>query len=148
MTVVDPAFKEVKISTPKTERFWYPYLLIAPTMITLVTVSLVPFMYTIYMSLHHVKYGKVGDFAWFANYANVLADPRFWNSLEVAGLFVLIAVPIEFMIGLGGGAGAQSTHSCAALYYSVSVYPDHDGAHSGRPAVENHAGWFLGVFVL
>ena len=86
----------------KRESFWYPYLLIAPTMLTLVLVSLVPFIYTIYMSVHEVKYGRIGDFYWFANYANVLADPRFWNSLKVAGVFILVAVPIEFMLGLVG----------------------------------------------
>jgi len=111
MTIVDHTQEEMKSGnrkhsaraiTPKSERFWYPYFLIAPTMITLVVVSLVPFIYTIYMSLHEVKYGRVGDFSGFANYASVLTDPRFWNSLEVAGIFVLIAVPIEFMIGLGG----------------------------------------------
>lgn len=87
---------------PQSERFWYPYFLIAPTIITLVLVSLVPFIYTIFMSLHEVKYGRIGDFSGFANYLNVLSDPRFWNSLKVAGLFVLIAVPIEFMVGLAG----------------------------------------------
>ncbi len=82
--------------------FLYPYYLIAPTMITLVLVSLVPFIYTIFLSLHNVKYGRVRDFIGLENYYDVLADPRFWNSIEVAGLFVLIAVPIEFMIGLAG----------------------------------------------
>jgi|TARA_B100001964_G_C14255206_1_gene612034 multiple sugar transport system permease protein len=71
-------------------------------MVTLVLVSLIPFIYTIYMSVHEVKYGRVGDFFWFANYASVLADPRFWNSLKVAGIFILIAVPIEFMLGFIG----------------------------------------------
>jgi multiple sugar transport system permease protein len=71
-------------------------------MVTLVLVSLIPFIYTIYMSVHEVKYGRVGDFFWFANYASVLADPRFWNCLKVAGIFILIAVPIEFMLGFIG----------------------------------------------
>jgi len=89
-------------NTDNRKRFWYPYLLITPTMVTLVLVSLIPFIYTIYMSVHEVKYGRVGDFFWFANYASVLADPRFWNSLKVAGIFILIAVPIEFMLGFIG----------------------------------------------
>ncbi|MFL1875004.1 carbohydrate ABC transporter permease [Hansschlegelia beijingensis] len=82
--------------------FWYPYLLIAPTMITLVVVSLIPFAYAIYLSFHKAKYGRVGDFIGFDNYVKLLTDPAFWNSLKVAGLFVGVAVPIEFMIGLGG----------------------------------------------
>jgi multiple sugar transport system permease protein len=84
------------------ERFWYPYILIGPTMVTLVVVALVPFLYAVYLSLHQVKYGQVGDLAGFANYAAVLSDPRFWNSMWVATVFVFIAVPIEFMLGLIG----------------------------------------------
>jgi multiple sugar transport system permease protein len=86
----------------RTSRFWYPYLLIAPTMITLVIVSLIPFLYVLYLSLHDVRYGQVRDFAWFANYETLLSDLRFWNSMLVATIFVLIAVPLEFMLGLIG----------------------------------------------
>lgn len=83
-------------------RTLYPYLLIAPSMITLCIVSLVPFLYTIYLSFHAAKFGRVTDFIGFANYAQLLSDGRFWNSIAVAGLFVAIAVPIEFMLGLAG----------------------------------------------
>jgi multiple sugar transport system permease protein len=83
-------------------QIWYPYLLIAPSMIILCIVSLIPFLYTIYLSFHAAKFGRVTDFIWFANYAQLLGDGRFWNSVGVALLFVLIAVPIEFMLGLAG----------------------------------------------
>ena len=62
--------------------FWYPYLLIGPTMLTLVIVSLIPFLYAVFMSVHEVKYGRVGDFSGLVNYIAVLADPRFWNSMK------------------------------------------------------------------
>jgi multiple sugar transport system permease protein len=83
-------------------RAWYPYLLIAPSMITLCIVSLIPFLYTIYLSFHAAKFGRVTDFIGFANYTQLLGDGRFWNSISVAALFVVIAVPIEFMLGLAG----------------------------------------------
>jgi multiple sugar transport system permease protein len=88
-------------SVPR-ERFWYPYLLIAPSMITLTVVSLIPFLYTVYLSFHAAKFGRVTDFIGFANYAQLLTDARFWNSMGVAAVFVGIAVPIEFMLGLIG----------------------------------------------
>ncbi|MBY6004923.1 sugar ABC transporter permease [Salipiger bermudensis] len=80
----------------------YPYLLIAPSMITLVVVALIPFLYAIYLSFHEARFGRVTEFAGFANYASLLADERFWNSVSVAATFVFIAVPIEFMLGLAG----------------------------------------------
>ena len=83
-------------------RVWYPYLLIAPSMITLCIVSLVPFLYTVYLSFHAAKFGRVTDFIGFANYLQLLSDGRFWNSMGIALVFVLVAVPIEFMLGLVG----------------------------------------------
>ncbi len=81
---------------------WYPYILIAPTFVTLIVVSLVPFIYAVYLSLHEARYGVVKDFVWFDNYIQLLKEPAFWNAMYVSGLFVLIAVPVQFMLGLGG----------------------------------------------
>jgi len=84
------------------EGAWYPYLLIAPAMITLAVVSLIPFLYTVYLSFHEAKYGRVTDFVAFRNYGLLLSDGRFWNSVSVSTLFVVIAVPVEFMLGMAG----------------------------------------------
>jgi multiple sugar transport system permease protein len=89
---------------PKKRRpiFWYPYLLIAPTMLVLTVVSLVPFIYAAYLSVHQAKYGRVTDFIGFDNYLSLFTDGRFWNAMGVAVIFVAVAVPIEFMLGLAG----------------------------------------------
>jgi multiple sugar transport system permease protein len=103
MTVaLDPALAPTKAAVQPRERFWYPYLLIAPTMLMLTVVSLIPFLYAVFISFHKAKFGRVTDFVGFANYGQLLADPRFWNSMAIAVTFVLIAVPIEFMLGLAG----------------------------------------------
>ncbi len=81
---------------------WYPYLLIAPTMLVLTVVSLVPFIYAAYLSVHQAKYGRVTDFVGVDNYISLFTDGRFWNAMIVAVIFVAIAVPIEFMVGLAG----------------------------------------------
>ena len=102
-TVTDAiAVSSSAAATPARERFWYPYLLIAPSMITLTVVSLIPFLYTVYLSLHAAKFGRVTDFIGSDNYVQLLTDSRFWNSIGVAAIFVGIAVPIEFMLGLIG----------------------------------------------
>lgn len=83
-------------------RSWYPYLLITPAIGTLVLVSLIPFLYAAYLSFHEMNYAQVGDWSGFANYASLLGDERFWHSVKVAVIFVAIAVPLEFMLGLAG----------------------------------------------
>ncbi len=81
---------------------FYPYALILPALLVLVLVSLVPFCYAVWLSVHRVEYGQVGVFNGWANYAELLGNARFWNSLRVAAIFMLIAVPLEFLLGLGG----------------------------------------------
>ncbi|MCW5623702.1 MAG: sugar ABC transporter permease [Burkholderiales bacterium] len=81
---------------------WLPYILIAPTFLALVVVSLVPFLYAVYLSFHEVNFGQVGELNGFGNYMKLFGYDRFWNSLWVATKFTLIAVPIEFVLGLGG----------------------------------------------
>jgi multiple sugar transport system permease protein len=98
----DPVIETAAPAPLRKEGLWYPFLLIAPSMITLTVVSLVPFLYTVYLSFHEAKYGRVTDFVGFHNYAVLLSDARFWNSMSVSALFVLIAVPIEFMLGIVG----------------------------------------------
>lgn len=102
MTSVTDTLPAASAASAPRERFWYPYLLIAPSMITLTVVSLIPFLYTVYLSFHAAKFGRVTDFIGFDNYLQLLSDGRFWNSMGVAGIFVGIAVPIEFMLGLAG----------------------------------------------
>jgi multiple sugar transport system permease protein len=81
---------------------WYPYALVAPALVVLALVSLVPFLYAAWLSFHSVEYGQVGDWNGWDNYLKLIQNDRFWNSLSVAGIFMLIAVPLEFLLGLGG----------------------------------------------
>ncbi|HEY7519717.1 MAG TPA: sugar ABC transporter permease [Methylomirabilota bacterium] len=81
---------------------WFPYALIAPAMVTLVVVALVPFVYTIYLSLHEMQYARVGEWAGLANYRALLTNARFWHSVWISTLFVAMAVPLQFALGLLG----------------------------------------------
>lgn len=71
-------------------------------MITLTIVGLVPFLYAVYLSLHDIQYGKVGAFNWFYNYITLLTDSAFWHSVGIALIFVGVAVPLEFVLGMAG----------------------------------------------
>ena len=81
---------------------WFPYALIAPAMVTLVVVALVPFLYTIYLSLHEMQFARVGEWAGFGNYRALLTNARFWHSVWISTIFVAIAVPLQFGLGLLG----------------------------------------------
>ncbi|MEL6264692.1 MAG: sugar ABC transporter permease [Pseudomonadota bacterium] len=99
---LDAPAGEAQAEHRPTESPWYPYLLIAPAMLTLVVVALIPFLTAVFFSFHEMKFGQLGDFAGFENYAKLLGDERFWQSMWIAVVFIAIAVPIEFMLGLAG----------------------------------------------
>jgi multiple sugar transport system permease protein len=107
----------------RSEHFWYPYLLIAPTLITLVVVSLIPFLYAVFLSFHEVNYGRVGELNGFANYLSLFANERFWNSMAVALLFVVIGVPIQFMLGLAGALVLNQNIRARRLLLPVLFIP-------------------------
>ncbi len=112
MSAIPPAVSALPASAPAAagrsyrRRFSdsaaYPYALVAPALLVLVIVSLVPFCYAVYLSFHSVEYGQVGDWNGFENFTRLLGNDRFWNSLKVAAIFMVIAVPLEFVLGLGG----------------------------------------------
>jgi multiple sugar transport system permease protein len=81
---------------------WFPSLLIAPAMATLVVIALVPFLYTVWLSLHEMQYARVGEWAGLANYRALLGSARFWHSVWISALFVALAVPLQFALGLLG----------------------------------------------
>lgn len=100
--VIEPPAVEPSYRKRFSDSGFYPYALIAPALVVLVLVSLIPFLYAVYLSFHSVEYGQVGEFNGVANYAKLLDNDRFWNSLWVATVFVGIAVPLQFVLGLGG----------------------------------------------
>lgn len=98
-------------------------MLIAPTMVTLTIVGLIPFLYAGYISFHEVKYGRVGNFAGFENYVELLSNPQFWHAMGVALLFVAIAVPIEFMLGLAGALLLSQKVYCRSILIPFLFIP-------------------------
>ncbi len=102
ISAIPEAARPAAAETHHRESRWYPYALIAPTMLTLTVVALVPFLYMGWISLHEARYGQIGAFAGLDNFGKLPTDLRFWNSMKVVGLFVAIAVPVEFMLGLIG----------------------------------------------
>ena len=72
-----------------------PYLYISPFFILFAVVGLYPLLFTAWVSLHdwHLIGGQ-GDFVGFANFSNVLGQPRFYNALgNTFSIFLLSSVP-------------------------------------------------------
>ena len=76
------------------------YLLIAPPLLFFLSLSLIPLLLTLGLSLTSVDLSGKGAWVGLSNYANLWADPIFirgyLNTLE----YVVIGVPIQYTLGL------------------------------------------------
>lgn len=78
-----------------------PFLL--PAVSLLVLFSIFPFLFSLALSFSRVSLvgGLKLRVAGVANWARLLSDDRFWNSMRNTAVIVLAAVALEFVLGLG-----------------------------------------------
>ena len=77
-----------------------PYALLAPSVLVVLAVFVYPLLDGVRASLHFYRFGRALEFVGWENYANVLADERFRESLWITVRFVGLAVAIETVLGL------------------------------------------------
>lgn len=84
----------------KSETKW-GWIFIAPTMIGLIVLNIIPIFQTIYQSFFKTgDFGKGNKFVGFANYQKVFGDVEVWQSLWNTIKYALIEVPFSVVIAL------------------------------------------------
>ena len=78
-----------------------PYLLLAPALLLIVAVVVYPLFYGLRESFLGYRYGHSIGSVGLQNYKDLYGDPYFRDALWVTLKFVLIAVTIETVLGLG-----------------------------------------------
>jgi multiple sugar transport system permease protein len=78
-----------------------PYLLLAPTLLLILAVVVYPIGYGIRQSSLNFRFGHAIGSVGLDNYRQLFSDPAFGQALWVTFKFVLIAVSIETVLGLG-----------------------------------------------
>ncbi len=74
-----------------------------PAAVLLLAVLAYPIFYTIRISFSELDLGTFTATEWVGwdNYATVLEDERFWNSLRVTGVYLALALPLQMLLGFG-----------------------------------------------
>ena len=77
--------------------------LIAPLALVLTAIMAYPLVFSGWISLHDYRLTRIDDvrFEGLGNYAWILADPPFWNAMTNTAFFVVGAVGLELVLGLG-----------------------------------------------
>lgn len=78
-----------------------PIIFLAPALLVLFAVNIVPVIYTAVTSLqnYHLPFPQRRAFVWFENYVDILSDERFWNSLKITIMYVSICLVLQLVIG-------------------------------------------------
>jgi multiple sugar transport system permease protein len=78
-----------------------PYLLLAPALLLIAAVVVYPLFYGVRQSFLGYRYGHSIGSVGLQNYKDLYSDPYFRDALWVTLKFVLIAVAVETVLGLG-----------------------------------------------
>jgi multiple sugar transport system permease protein len=78
----------------------FPWLLMAPTILYLLLLTVFPLLYSLWISLFEVVLGRPSGFIGLGNYAAILSDPAFWQAALTTGVITLVAVGVELALGL------------------------------------------------
>jgi len=78
-------------------------LFMVPCLVFLILIAIYPVLFATKMSFYNLKLtspDKIVEFVGMENYISALTNCRFWNSLKITSLFVVITVSIEFVLGI------------------------------------------------
>ncbi|MGH9648259.1 MAG: carbohydrate ABC transporter permease [Bryobacteraceae bacterium] len=79
---------------------YFKYALLLPAVIWVVAFTFLPLLSVIRYSFSSYVMGEgITGFVGFDNYVEVLTSARFWHSILVTVIYVLVAVPIELVLG-------------------------------------------------
>jgi ABC-type sugar transport system permease subunit len=73
----------------------------APSIIIMTLLMVIPLVMAIWLGMNHLTFQNIGapQFLGLQNYADVLSDPRFWNSFQFTMLYMVLVIPAQLIIG-------------------------------------------------
>lgn len=86
-------------------RHSFPYLLLMPALICLLTLTIYPLLQTLWLSFHKMTLLQMGNpkFLGLGNYQSLFGDEFFWFVIWNTVLFTVICVVLTMIVGFGVG---------------------------------------------
>lgn len=109
---------------------------VAPNLLLLILFMFLPILWALQLSFQETKGFGNPEWVGLANYARLLTDPVFWESLRNTVVFTLVTVPIEMIAGLGLAVLVNSVLPARGIWRTIIVLPMViSGAATGMIAV-------------
>lgn len=90
----------VQATSRNTDRY-FKYWLIAPAIFLLLLIGLFPLIYSLIVSFQNINLMEVDtSFHGLLNYKLLFEDTRLWEALAHTLIFMIIALPVELMLGM------------------------------------------------
>lgn len=104
---------------------YFHMLALAPTVLTLLLLTVFPTVFLVYVVFHDVSVGDIanGRFVGLGNFARVLGDGVFWNAFFNTIVFTIVTVAVEFVLGLGLALLLQRITRGAGLIRTFLLIP-------------------------
>lgn len=100
-----------------------PYAMVAPALLAIGAFSILPTLYGILISLYRVEFIELLSFVGFRNYAEVLADPKFWSSVRVSFTFTGFSVVLSVVLGFALALVSNQQVRFRTAFRTVALLP-------------------------
>ena len=101
-----------------------PYLLVAPQLAITLVFFYWPASQALYQSmLREDPFGLNSKFVWFNNFANVLSDPNYLNSMKVTAIFSISTAAVSMATALLLAVMADKVIRGRGLYRTLLIWP-------------------------
>jgi len=101
----------------------FPYLMIAPALLAIGIFSLLPTLYGMIISVYRVEFVQLLSFVGLNNYRDVLADPKFWNSVRVSFTFTMASMVLSVTVGFALALLANQTVRFRSAFRTIALLP-------------------------
>jgi len=85
----------------KVQKRWFYFWLAAPAIALLAAITIYPFIWLIYMSLHKIGFGSAPDvFVGMKNFVRIFSDARYYEGWKVLFEYSATSLSIEIILGV------------------------------------------------
>jgi len=73
----------------------------SPSIIIMTLLMVIPMLMAIWLGMNYMTYNNIQDpqFVGLKNFIEVLQDPIFWRSFRFTGLYMIVVVPMQIVVG-------------------------------------------------